>query len=68
MIGLNLFSYFSVNGFCESEEAVACERLLKAYDEGDEEAARQVLSLPLVKYLDNCVSFLWVCEKACTGN
>ncbi|KAL5022018.1 hypothetical protein ScPMuIL_001173 [Solemya velum] len=47
-----------VNGFCESEEAVACERLLKAYDEGDEEAARQVLSLPLVKYLDNCFARL----------
>ncbi|XP_052817101.1 gamma-soluble NSF attachment protein-like [Mya arenaria] len=39
--------------FIESEEAGAVQELLTAYDDGDEEAARRVLSLPLIKYMDN---------------
>ena len=41
--------------FSLSEEAAAIEEILQAYDDGDEEAARKVLSLPLIKYMDNAV-------------
>ncbi|XP_041376174.1 gamma-soluble NSF attachment protein-like [Gigantopelta aegis] len=46
-------SSLSYPDFGASEEAAAVENLLSAYDEGDEEAARQTLSLPLIKYMDN---------------
>ena len=39
-----------------SEEAGALQDLLKAYDDGDDEAVRNILSLPLFKYMDNAVS------------
>ena len=39
-----------------SEEAGALQDLLKAYDDGDDEAVRNSLSLPLFKYMDNAVS------------
>lgn len=42
--------------FGSSEEAGALQDLLQAYDDGDDEAARATLSLPVFKYLDNAVS------------
>ena len=39
-----------------SEEAGALQDLLKAYDDGDDDAVRTTLSLPLFKYMDNAVS------------
>ncbi|KAK0048265.1 gamma-soluble NSF attachment protein [Biomphalaria pfeifferi] len=39
--------------FGASEEAGALEDLLRAYDDGDEEAGQQVLAKPIFKYLDN---------------
>ncbi|KAH3772743.1 gamma-soluble NSF attachment protein-like [Dreissena polymorpha] len=39
--------------FGDSEEAIAIEELLAAYDSGDEENARRILNLPLIKYMDN---------------
>ena len=44
--------------FSSSEEAAAIEEILQAYDDGDEEAARRVLSLPLIKYMDNAVCII----------
>ena len=35
---------------------MAIEELLQAYDDGDEDTAKRVLSLPLIKYMDNSVS------------
>lgn len=40
-------------GFIESEEAVATELLLEAYDQGDKDAAKVILNGPKFKYLDN---------------
>ena len=51
-----LICMYSYPQFSSSEEAVAIEELLQAYDDGDEESARRVLSLPLIKYMDNAVS------------
>jgi hypothetical protein len=42
--------------FGSSEEAGAVQALLNAYDDGDEETLRNVLNLPIFKYLDNAVS------------
>ncbi|XP_059177045.1 gamma-soluble NSF attachment protein-like [Physella acuta] len=39
--------------FGSSEEAGALEDLLRAYDDGDEEAGQAVLAKPIFKYLDN---------------
>ena len=50
-----LFLSCSYPQFSSSEEAAAIEEILQAYDDGDEEAARRVLSLPLIKYMDNAV-------------
>ena len=50
-----LFLSCSYPQFSSSEEAAAIEEILQAYDDGDEEAARKVLSLPLIKYMDNAV-------------
>ncbi|KAK3601656.1 hypothetical protein CHS0354_038219 [Potamilus streckersoni] len=46
-------SAISYTSFPESEEAAAMETLLSAYDEGDEDEARRILALPLIKYMDN---------------
>ena len=43
---------------------MAIEDLLQAYDDGDEESARRVLSLPLIKYMDNAVSQLLFFEAS----
>ena len=48
--------YNSYPQFNDSEEAGAVEELLTAYDDGDEETARRILALPLIKYMDNAVS------------
>ncbi|ELU05866.1 hypothetical protein CAPTEDRAFT_177891 [Capitella teleta] len=40
-------------GFADSEEAGPIEALLDAYDQGDEDAARQILLSPLFRYMDN---------------
>ncbi|KAJ8302475.1 hypothetical protein KUTeg_018871 [Tegillarca granosa] len=40
-------------GFGTSEEAMAVEEILQAYNNGDEDAVRAVLQLPLIKYMDN---------------
>ena len=48
-------SYLGYPQFSSSEEAAAIEEILQVYDDGDEEAARRVLSLPLIKYMDNAV-------------
>ena len=48
---------FSYPEFGASEEAGALEDLLRAYDDGDEEAGSLVLARPIFKYLDNMVSF-----------
>ena len=50
-----LFLSCSYLQFSSSEEAAAIEEILQAYDDGDEEAARRVLSLPLMKYMDNAI-------------
>ena len=50
-----LFLSCSYPQFSSSEEAAAIEKILQGYDDGDEEAARRVLSLPLIKYMDNAV-------------
>ncbi|KAK7475016.1 hypothetical protein BaRGS_00033763 [Batillaria attramentaria] len=44
--------------FGSSEEAGALEDLLRAYDDGDDEATRATLSLPLFKYMDNAFAKL----------
>ncbi|KAL4234965.1 hypothetical protein ACF0H5_006606 [Mactra antiquata] len=44
--------------FPDSEESAAIYELLQAYDSGDEENARKVLALPLIKYMDNCFAKL----------
>ena len=49
------FVYLSYPQFSSSEEAGAVEELLQAYDDGNEDDARRVLSLPLIKYMDNAV-------------
>ncbi|XP_064611486.1 gamma-soluble NSF attachment protein-like [Liolophura sinensis] len=51
-------SSLSYPGFGESEESIAAEELLTAYDSGDEEKARIVLGLPLFKYMDNAFAKL----------
>ena len=43
-------------GFAESEEAGPILQLLDAFDQGDPEAANEVLSSPLFKYMENEVS------------
>ena len=53
-----LFLSCSYPQFSSSEEAAAIEEILQAYDDGDEEAARRVLSLPLIKYMDNAVCII----------
>ena len=59
-VGQELNSVFSFSDsypeFGFSEEAGALQDLLKAYDDGDDEAVRNTLSLPLFKYMDNAVS------------
>lgn len=55
-VPLSYVLIFSYPGFGESEESIAAEELLTAYDSGDEEKARTVLGLPLFKYMDNAVS------------
>ena len=50
-----LFLSCSYPQFSSSEEAAAIEEILQAYDDGDEEAARRVFSLPLIKYMGNAV-------------
>ena len=50
-----MFLSCSYPQFSSSEAAAAIEEILQAYDDGDEEAARRVLSLPLIKYMDNAV-------------
>lgn len=51
-------SSISHPGFPESEECAAIDELLQAYDDGDEESARRVLSIPLIKYMDNAFAKL----------
>lgn len=51
-------SSISYPQFGSSEEAGAIEELLQAFDDGDEENARRVLSLPLIKYMDNAFAKL----------
>ncbi|KAL3859841.1 hypothetical protein ACJMK2_010032 [Sinanodonta woodiana] len=51
-------SAISYTSFPESEEAVAMETLLSAYDEGDEDEARRILAQPLIKYMDNAFAKL----------
>ena len=53
-----LFLSYSYPQFSSSEEAAAIEEILQAYDDADEEAARRVLSLPLIKYMDNAVCII----------
>ena len=48
-------TYPSYPEFGASEEAGALEDLLRAYDDGDEEAGSLVLARPIFKYLDNMV-------------
>ena len=42
--------------FVESEEAGAIEQLLKAYEEGDQEASDSIVKCPLFRYMENDVS------------
>ncbi|XP_053402609.1 gamma-soluble NSF attachment protein-like [Mercenaria mercenaria] len=51
-------SSISHPGFTDSEECAAIDELLQSYDNGDEETARRVLSLPLIKYMDNAFAKL----------
>ncbi|KAK2190916.1 hypothetical protein NP493_65g07041 [Ridgeia piscesae] len=44
---------FSYDRFVESEEASAIEQLLKAYEEGDQEAADGIVKSPLFRYMEN---------------
>lgn len=51
---------YSFPEFGYSEEGGVLQDLLKAYDDGDDDAVRTTLSLPLFKYMDNSVSTLLV--------
>ncbi|XP_065118371.1 N-ethylmaleimide-sensitive factor attachment protein, gamma b isoform X1 [Paramisgurnus dabryanus] len=44
---------YSLPGFSGSEDCVAMETLLAAYDEQDEDEVSRVCNLPLLKYMDN---------------
>ena len=47
---------FSYPGFGASDEARPIERLLDAYDQGDEEKVKEVCRDPLFRYMENDVS------------
>ena len=49
-------------GFAESEEAAPIAGLLQAYEEGDQEAADQILHSPLFRYMENDVSVHTACS------
>ncbi|KAK7115475.1 gamma-soluble NSF attachment protein-like [Littorina saxatilis] len=51
-------SALSFPEFGYSEEGGVLQDLLKAYDDGDDDAVRTTLSLPLFKYMDNSFSKL----------
>ena len=42
-------------GFAKSEEAAAIQRMLTAYDEGDQEYVMSIVKSPLFRYMDNDV-------------
>jgi len=44
---------FNYPGFGSSEEAGPIERLLDAYDQGDEDTVRQITRDPLFRYMEN---------------
>uniref|UniRef100_A0A8C9TRL2 Gamma-soluble NSF attachment protein n=1 Tax=Scleropages formosus TaxID=113540 RepID=A0A8C9TRL2_SCLFO len=44
---------YSIPGFSGSEDCVAMEQLLQAYDEQDEDQMSRVCNSPLLKYMDN---------------
>lgn len=46
----------SITGFDSSDEAAVIERLLGAYDEGDEEGITKCTTDPVYKCMDNDVS------------
>lgn len=50
------YCFFSLPGFSGSEDCVAMETLLAAFDEQDEDGVNRVCNLPLLKYMDNDVS------------
>lgn len=51
-----ILCFFSLPGFSGSEDCVAMETLLAAYDEQDEDGVTRVCNSPLLKYMDNDVS------------
>lgn len=42
-------------GTGEDEFIQGADELIQAFNDGDEDAAREVLSRPFVKFMDNCV-------------
>ena len=56
LVTIQFFGSFSIPGFAESEEAGPIERLLDAYDQGDQQGADQVTKSPLFRFMENDVS------------
>lgn len=49
-----MFNYFS-RGTGEDEFIQGAAEIIQAFNDGDEDAAREILSRPFVKFMDNCV-------------
>lgn len=52
------FCVLSFPGFAASDEAGPVERLLDAYDQGDQQAADQITKSPLFRFMENDVSLI----------
>lgn len=50
----NFFTSASNRGTGEDEFIQGADELIRAFNDGDEDAAREVLSRPFVKFMDNC--------------
>lgn len=49
---------YSIPGFSGSEDCLAMEQLLQGFDQQDEDQVSRVCNSPLLKYMDNDVSYL----------
>ncbi|XP_056015934.1 gamma-soluble NSF attachment protein-like [Ostrea edulis] len=50
----NFFTTASNRGTGEDEFIQGADELIRAFNDGDEDAAREILSKPFVKFMDNC--------------
>jgi hypothetical protein len=53
---MNSIILISSRGTGEDEFIQGADELIRAYNDGDEDEARAILSKPFVKFMDNCVS------------